>query len=130
MWGATKAMTRFRHPPDMVRQIVILVAGARFGAAYELYAHGSVAMASGMSAQRLSTIAACLRSADLSDEDSAGYDTAAALLDRDVLPAPVWDCALAAFGPESAREIVYLVGHYYFVSITLNGIAIPVPDDT
>jgi 4-carboxymuconolactone decarboxylase len=117
MWGATKAMTRFRHLPDMVRQIVIQVVGARFGAAYELYAHGSVAMASGMSAQ-------------LSDEESAGYDTAAALLDRDVLPAPVWDCALAAFGPESAREIVYLVGDYCFVSITLNGFAIPVPDDT
>jgi 4-carboxymuconolactone decarboxylase len=129
IWGATKGMTQFRHLPDMVRQIVILVVGARFGAGYELYAHGSVAMANGMSAQRLSTIAARLRPADLSDEEGAGYDTAAALLAGGVLPAPVWDRALAAFGPEGAREIVYLVGHYCFVSITLNGFAIPVPDD-
>jgi 4-carboxymuconolactone decarboxylase len=57
IWGATKGMTRFRHLPEMVRQIVILVVGARFGAAYEIYAHGSVATANGMSPQRLSTIA-------------------------------------------------------------------------
>jgi 4-carboxymuconolactone decarboxylase len=39
LWGATKGMTRFRHLAEMVRQIVILAVGARFGAAYEIYAH-------------------------------------------------------------------------------------------
>src|ERR1700733_15337238 len=128
IWGATKAMTHFRHLPEMVRQIVILVVGARFGATYEIYAHGTVAMANGMSAQRLSTIAAGVRPPDLSDEESVGYDAANALLHGGVLAAPVWDRALAMFGAEGAREIVYLVGHYCFVSMTLNGFAISVPD--
>jgi hypothetical protein len=30
---------------------------------------------------------------------------------------------------EREREIVYLVGHYCFISMTLNGFAIPVPDE-
>jgi 4-carboxymuconolactone decarboxylase len=36
---------------------------------------------------------------------------------------------LAAFGKEGTREIVYLVGHYCFISMTLNGFAIPLPDE-
>ena len=48
LWEATKGMTRFRHLPEMIRQIVILVVGSKFGAAYEIYAHGAVAMSSGM----------------------------------------------------------------------------------
>jgi hypothetical protein len=35
IWGVTKAMTRFRHLPEVSRQIVILVVGTRFRAAYE-----------------------------------------------------------------------------------------------
>jgi hypothetical protein len=37
--------------------------------------------------------------------------------------------APAVFGGEGTREIVYLVGHYCFISMTLNGFAISVPDD-
>jgi hypothetical protein len=60
------------HLPEMVRQIVILTVGARFGAAYEIYAHGAVALANGMSAERLATIAAGLRPADLTSEEGIG----------------------------------------------------------
>ena len=53
---------------------------------------------------------------------------AAELLGSGVLASPIWESALAAFGNEGAREIVYLVGHYCFISMILNGFAIPVPD--
>jgi hypothetical protein len=129
LWGATKGMTRFRHLPEMVRQIVILTVGARFGAAYEIYAHGAVALANGMSAERLATIAAGLRPADLTSEEGIGYDMATALLGGGTLASPIWERALAVFGGEGTREIVYLVGHYCFISMTLNGFAISVPDD-
>ena len=49
-------------------------------AAYEIYAHGAVALANGMSAERLATIAAGLRPADLTSEEGIGYDMATALL--------------------------------------------------
>jgi len=86
-------MTRFRHLPEMVRQIVILTVGARFGTAYEIYAHGAVALANGMRAGRLATIAAGLRPADLTSEEGIGYDMATALLGGGTLASPIWERA-------------------------------------
>jgi 4-carboxymuconolactone decarboxylase len=43
IWDLTLAMTANAILPDNVRQIVILVVGARFDAAYEIYAHVAVA---------------------------------------------------------------------------------------
>jgi 4-carboxymuconolactone decarboxylase len=48
IWNVTKAMTRFRHLPEVSRQIVILVVGTRFRAAYEIYAHSAVARGVGV----------------------------------------------------------------------------------
>jgi 4-carboxymuconolactone decarboxylase len=67
--------------------------------------------------------------ADLTNEEGIGYDMATALLGGGVLASPIWDSALALFGQQGAREIVYLVGHYCIISMTLNGFAIWVPDD-
>jgi 4-carboxymuconolactone decarboxylase len=36
---------------------------------------------------------------------------------------------LAVFGQKGLAELIYLVGHYCFVSTTLNGFAIGVPED-
>ena len=46
-----------------------------------------------------------------------------------VLPEPTCRHALALFGQRGLAELIYLVRHYCFVSTTLNGFAIPVPDD-
>ena len=50
---------------DNVRQIVILVVGARFDAAYEIYAHIAVAEQEGMHSDRLATLVANLKPTDL-----------------------------------------------------------------
>src|SRR5476649_3079542 len=49
IWDFTLAMTANASLPDNIRQIVILVVGARFDAAYEIYAHIAVAEKEGMS---------------------------------------------------------------------------------
>jgi 4-carboxymuconolactone decarboxylase len=127
-WTATKAMTAFKILPDSVRQIVILAVGARFKAAYEIYAHAAVARARReISDARLATLAAGQRPSDLSEAEAAGYDVAVALLDGGPLPEPTYQHALALFGQSGVNEIIYLVGHYCFVSTTLNGFAIDVP---
>ena len=58
----------------------------------------------------------------------AGYDVAVALLSGGALPEPTYQHALALFGQSGLNEIIYLVGHYCFVSTTLNGFAIEVPE--
>jgi hypothetical protein len=50
-----------------------------------------------------------------------------ALLRGGVLADPLYAQALARFGRAGTSELIYLVGHYCFVSMTLNGFGIPVP---
>lgn len=127
-WGVTQALTAAKRIPDPARQVAILVVGAHFGAAYEIYAHGAVAAsAHGMSARRIATLAAGERPEDLDDDEAIAHDVAKALLRGGVLADPLYAQALARFGQAGANELIYLVGHYCFVSMTLNGFGIPVP---
>lgn len=128
-WTVTQAMTRARRIPDGPRQVAILVTGAHFGAAYETYAHSAVAASKhGMSERRLAALAAGERPDDLDDDEAAAHDVAKALLRGGVLPEPLYALVVSRFGQAGANELIYLVGHYCFVSMTLNGFGIPVPD--
>ncbi len=128
IWDLTLAMTAEAALPDPIRQIVILVVGAKFDAAYELYAHIAVAEREGMSAQRLATITADLKPNDLSDEESVAFDLAYALVRGGTLPEPVYRLARDTFGQHQLNEMIYLVGLYAMVSTTLNGFNVPVPE--
>jgi 4-carboxymuconolactone decarboxylase len=130
IWGVTKAMTRFRHLPELVRQVVILAVGSRYGAAYEIYAHSVVGRAARISDEQLAMITAGHRPANLSPEAECAYTAAKALLDGGVLAEPVYRQALRLFGQHGVNELIYLVGHYCFVSMTLNGFDIPVPESS
>jgi 4-carboxymuconolactone decarboxylase len=61
IWDFTLAMTANASLPDNVRQIAILVVGAYFDAAYELYAHIAVAEKEAMKPERLATLVANLK---------------------------------------------------------------------
>jgi hypothetical protein len=128
IWNLTKAMTAQASLPDPVRQIAILVVGAHFNAAYELYAHIAVAEREGMDEARLSTLVAGCRPADLGELEGCTYDVAFALTRGGVLPEPCYARAVALFGQHGANELIYLVGLYCLVSTTLNGFNIPVPE--
>src|ERR1700730_7896369 len=56
IWDLTLAMTANALLPDNVRQVVILVVGARFNAAYEIYAHTAVAEREGLKPERLAAV--------------------------------------------------------------------------
>ncbi len=128
VWDLTKAMTAEATLPDPARQIAILVTGAHFDAAYELYAHIAVAEREGMSDQRLSELCANIKPNDLTVEEAAAYDVAFALVNGGVLPEPCYRLAVKTFGQHGASELIYLVGLYCLVSMTLNGFNVPVPE--
>lgn len=128
IWELTKAMTAEASLPDNVRQVAILVVGARFNAAYELYAHIAVAERDGMGDSRISTLVSGSRPADLSEEEGCAYDVAFALTGGGVLPEPCYARAVKLFGQHAANELIYLVGLYCMVSMTLNGFNVPVPE--
>ena len=128
MWALSKTMTKASRLPDNVRQIAILVVGIRFRAGYEIYAHEAVAVARhGMSAERLSALKSAVRPTDFSPEEAVGYDVAHALACGGVLPEVTYRNALATFGQAALNELIYLVGYYCMLSVTLNGFDVPVP---
>jgi 4-carboxymuconolactone decarboxylase len=128
IWDLTLAMTANASLTDNVRQIVILVVGARFNAAYEIYAHIAVAEREGMHPERLATLMANVKPNDLSKEESVGFDVAYSLSRGGILPEPLYRLAVSTFGQHGANELIYLVGLYALVSTTLNGFNVPVPE--
>jgi alkylhydroperoxidase family enzyme len=128
IWNLTKVMTMEASLPDPVRQVAILVVGAHFHAAYELYAHVAVAEREGMSEARLSTLVAGGRPADLTEQEACAFDVASALTSGGVLPEPCYALAVKLFGQHGANELIYLVGLYCLVSTTLNAFNVPVPE--
>jgi len=127
VWELTKALSSKPTLPKPVREVAILVTGARFDSAYELYAHILVAEARGLDDDTIATIVAGQRPPSLPRECGIAYDIASALVNGRVLPQLSWDQAVATFGLEGAGELVYLVGLYCMVSVTLNGFDVPVP---
>jgi len=128
IWDLTLAMTANATLSDNIRQIVILVVGARFDAAYEIYAHIAVAEHEGMRPERLATLVADLKPSDLSADESVAFDVAYKLVRGGVLPEPLYRLAVATFGQHATNEMIYLVGLYSMVSTTLNGFNVPVPE--
>src|SRR6202166_4609976 len=128
IWDLTLAMTASASLPDNTRQIVILVVGARFDAAYEIYAHIAVAEREGMTEERLATLVANLKPSDLSAEESVAFDFAYALVRGGTLPEPLYRLAVKTFGQHGTNELIYLVGLYCLVSTTLNAYNVPVPE--
>jgi 4-carboxymuconolactone decarboxylase len=128
IWALTLAMTAGASLPDNVRQIVILVVGARFDAAYEIYSHIAVAEREGMTEERLASLVANLKPSDLNADESVAFDFAYALVRGGTLPEPLYRLALKTFGQHSTNEMIYLVGLYSLVSTTLNGFNVPVPE--
>ena len=58
----------------------------------------------------------------------SSYDVASALVRSGVLPELNYRQAVEAFGESGAAELIYLVGLYCLVSVTLNGFDVPVPE--
>lgn len=128
VWELTEALSAQSSLPQPVREIAILVTGARFRATYELYAHVRVAERKGLPNDKVATIVAGERPADLTAQEALAYDTAAALNAGGVLPRITYDRAVEAFGQHGTSELIYLVGLYALVCVTLNGFDVPVPE--
>lgn len=126
-WTYTKALIHNSHLPKAAHEVAILVTGAAFGSRYELYAHERVAEGVGLSREKIATIAAGQRPADLTEEEAAAYDVAAILAGGRQLPESTYQRARHAFGADQLAELIYLVGGYCLVSVLLNAYDMSVP---
>ncbi|MGC1778525.1 MAG: carboxymuconolactone decarboxylase family protein [Xanthobacteraceae bacterium] len=128
IWDLTLALSVSPSLPRPVREVAILATGAAFHSSYELYAHVIAGEKRGLSDDKLATIVSGQRPADLTHEEGVAYDVASSLLHHGTLPELSYRAAVAAFGVHGAAELIYLVGLYCLVSVTLNGFNVPVPE--
>lgn len=87
-----------------------------------------VAEQRGITDEKIATIIAGQRPDDLKREEAVAYDAASTLVSGGVLPALVYQQAISLFGEEGTTELIYLVGLYCMVSVTLNGFEVPAPE--
>jgi 4-carboxymuconolactone decarboxylase len=127
IWELTLALSVSPSLPGPAREVAN-VTGAKFRSSYELYAHVIAAERRGLSDDKLTTIVAGQRPSDLTREEAIAFDVASALVDYGTLPELSYRQAVQAFGQHGAAELIYLVGLYCLVSVTLNGFDVPVPD--
>jgi 4-carboxymuconolactone decarboxylase len=129
-WAFNRALIECSGLPKPIYQLVILVTGAKFGARYELHAHGIMAEQAGLPAAKIAAIAAGERPADLTGEEAVAYDLAAALNRGATLSSKLFEAGVDAFGDRGVAEIVFLVGCFCMVSVVLNAYDTPCPSAT
>src|SRR6202790_4282639 len=100
IWNLTLAMTANASLPDNGPQIVILVVGPRFDAAYEIYAHIAVAEHEGMKPERQAALVADLKPNDLAPDENLAFDVAYKLVRGGTLPGPLYRLAGRTFRPD------------------------------
>ena len=122
---AIDALTVMRRLPPSARQVAIIVVGARFNAAYELYAHAATAAAEGTDPARIATLTAGNRPLDLSPEEACAFDVASALLGGGVLPGATYRAARDLLGQGTLNELVLWVATCAQVAVTLNAFDVP-----
>ena len=119
------AVTGMKRLSDAAKQVAIIVTGARFGAAYELYAHVATAAEQGMEPAKLATLAAGLRPSNLTPEEAAAYQVATVLAGGGVMPGATYQAALDVLGQGALNELILWISTYASVSIVLNAYDVP-----
>ncbi len=126
-WAFNKSLWKHSVLPAAIHQLVILVTAAKFGARYEIHGHEYFARRAGLAEDKIATIAAGQRPSDLTREEGTAYDMAAALNRGAPLPESTYQAALTTFGEEGLAEVVFLVGCFSMVAVTLNAFDASVP---
>jgi 4-carboxymuconolactone decarboxylase len=126
-WAMNKTLYDHTKLPKSVLQICVLVTGSHMKARYQIFGHEQLAADAGVPRQKIATLAAGQRPADLTAEESVAFDVAYALNQSGPIAESTYRAGEAMFGREGMAEIIYLVGTFHLVAIILNGYDVSVP---
>jgi 4-carboxymuconolactone decarboxylase len=126
-WALNRSLWERSALQADIHQLVILVTAARFGARYEIDGHEYFARRAGLSERKIATFVSGGRPADLTGDEGVAYDVASALNRGGSLSETTYRAAYSAFGELGVAEIVFLVGCFSMVAVTLNAFDTPVP---
>lgn len=113
--------------PAPLNELAICMAGRKWTAQYEFYAHRRLAIDAGLPPAILDAVAAGRRPDSMSADETLVYDFVSALLGTGSVPDAQYQPVLARFGERGIMDLVGAVGYYSLVSMVLNVAQVQLP---
>ena len=114
--------------PTALNELAICMAGRKWGAQYEFYAHRKLAIDAGLNPAILDAVAAGHRSVEMSSDETIVYEFVSDLLSTGQVTDAHYGAALDRFGERGIMDLVGAVGYYSLVSMVLNVAQVPLPE--
>src|SRR5262249_27303436 len=113
--------------PHRLNEMAIIMAGRKWTAQYEFYAHRRLALEAGLSPAIADAIAANQRPVSMAKDEETVYDFVSELLATGSVSDRAFQRVKDAFGERGVVDLVGAVGYYSLVSMTLNVARVPLP---
>jgi 4-carboxymuconolactone decarboxylase len=114
--------------PAPLNELAICMAGRKWGAQYEFYAHRRLGIDAGLNPAILDAVALGRRPADMSSDEAIVYEFVTDLLSTGHVSDPKYAAAIDRFGERGVMDLVGAVGYYSLVSMVLNVAQVPLPE--
>ena len=114
--------------PAHLNELAICMAGRKWGAQYEFYAHRRLGIEAGLAPATLDSIANGRRPEGLSADETIVYEFVMSLLGTGHVPDPRYQAVIDRFGERGVMDLVGAVGYYSLVSMVLNVAQVPLPE--
>jgi 4-carboxymuconolactone decarboxylase len=113
--------------PPRLNEMAIIMAGRKWTAQYEFYAHRRLAIDAGLKSAICDAIAAGTRPQGMGDDESEVYDFCTELLSSGHVSDANYGRIKNRFGERGVIDLIGAVGYYSLVSMVLNVDGVPLP---
>jgi 4-carboxymuconolactone decarboxylase len=114
--------------PAALNELAICMAGRKWGAQYEFYAHRRLGIEAGLSVSILDAIALGRRPGEMSSDETLVYEFVTELLSTGAVSDGRYHPVVDRFGERGVMDLVGAVGYYSLVSLVLNVAQVPLPE--
>ncbi|MFL5289808.1 MAG: carboxymuconolactone decarboxylase family protein [Rhodopila sp.] len=114
--------------PAPLNELAICMAGRKWGAQYEFYAHRRLGIDAGLNPAILDAIALGRRPEDMTADETLVYEFVTDLLSTGQVSDDRYTPVLERFGERGIMDLVGAVGYYSLVSMVLNVAQVPLPE--
>jgi 4-carboxymuconolactone decarboxylase len=113
--------------PPRLNEMAIIMAGRKWTAQYEFYAHRRLAIEAGLSAPICDAIATGTRPQNMQADEAEIYDFCSELLATGHVSDANYSRISARFGERGVVDLIGAIGYYSLVSMVLNVDGVPLP---
>jgi 4-carboxymuconolactone decarboxylase len=113
--------------PAALNELAICMAGRKWTAQYEFYAHRKLGIDAGLNPAILDAVANGTAPANMSADEAMVYNFVTALLGTGSVPDTQYQPVLDRFGERGVMDLVGAVGYYSLVSMVLNVADVQLP---